>query len=726
MSIKQAAENAIFSYPKDTGNPPSNQGVADLFRNVRYTRASVAELMADTDLSYTVGAASQVAVGDLVSAGAYLFSVAASGSAGNIANSHTTPVQFTAVRGIGGTVVPEQFGEVGTANDSAVLQAAIDSGYSVDFIRSAGYNVGTKLTFNQAAVYRFKNGSSLIYKGDSTTRLADVSANAVFIDPVFDGDNRQPSLALVYWSAGSKPQVYWGKTKNLLATTHGNNLTNQMYGLGIDTDNVRDFLVFQHRFDTIKSHNDTATITTPTEGWGFCGGAVLIPPTGTTATAAYTAYTTGKFVQCEFVNIQTIRDTGLSTADFIRFDDGDGIRIYGDNTYHTECDVLIDSCEFEDCSKRAVKSALRGVHVRDIRIASTGAVPYPMSSLVKLHNDNLVDGIEAEMRTSAREVQYAVQAAVAPVTNSGIRAKNVYVDYAYVGMEVIGLTSVTSAQYQDILFDGFTCPNISLRAFNESSGGVSPPSVEDGITLDNIDVTGRGVSPVFFSGSNALHVKKARAKNMSVKLLENSRIDDLEVAIADTAFTGVTGQGALELGGTAGARVGRLVLDMRGFGATAWPGGTTYLGLITGTNQRIEDLILYADSTALVANEHVKIYGNDLHVGRITNEGPGTISFGRYGNTSRASIGRYIRKGSSSTTVTALMMGDTTASAITATELAVGELIDLRPCSTHSARLLSGATKAFIGVLTSKSTSGAASLDDTAGQLTIGHTLLWP
>ncbi|QDP65855.1 MAG: hypothetical protein Unbinned7865contig1001_54 [Prokaryotic dsDNA virus sp.] len=80
MTVKQSAENAIFSYPKDTANNPSMQGTANLFKNVRHTRATVSLLVADTGLSYTAGAADFVAEGDVIQAAGFLYAVAASGA----------------------------------------------------------------------------------------------------------------------------------------------------------------------------------------------------------------------------------------------------------------------------------------------------------------------------------------------------------------------------------------------------------------------------------------------------------------------------------------------------------------------------------------------------------------------------------------------------------------------------------------------------------------------
>ncbi|APX88638.1 hypothetical protein BV394_01920 [Brevirhabdus pacifica] len=126
MSIKQAAENAIFSYPKDTANQPSTQGIADLFENIRYAWDTAAEFKADTTASYTLGAAKYVAAGDIVLIGGVRAVVLASGSAGHLASAAATPVQVDILLDAKGGYSAEAFGLVRSGGDvTSAVQAAV-------------------------------------------------------------------------------------------------------------------------------------------------------------------------------------------------------------------------------------------------------------------------------------------------------------------------------------------------------------------------------------------------------------------------------------------------------------------------------------------------------------------------------------------------------------------------------------------------------------------------
>lgn len=80
MSLFNSAENAIFSYPKDTANQPSTQGVADLFKHVAWSFDSYTELAADTTMSYSAGSAQEVSADEYVYVQEYVYKIASSGA----------------------------------------------------------------------------------------------------------------------------------------------------------------------------------------------------------------------------------------------------------------------------------------------------------------------------------------------------------------------------------------------------------------------------------------------------------------------------------------------------------------------------------------------------------------------------------------------------------------------------------------------------------------------
>ena len=612
-------------------------------------------------------------------------------------------------------ILVEQFGEVGTPDDYATVQRAIDSGHNIVFSRPSGYKIATKLTFDQDVTYTFRNGSSLIYKGDKTSRLADVNGRAVFIDPVFDGDDRQCSLSLVYWSAGSGPTYFNGKSHNLTAREHGTNLTNTIYGLGIDVNNVRDFVVKDHMFEDIISYNDSVVYGTPTEGVGFCGGIVFIPPTATDPTVLYLDYSVGVIDDCTFKNIQTIRDAGLALPDWTKYDDGDGIRFYGNRAFAPDCDVQVRRGRFIDCSKRAVKSAMKGVRFSDLYIVSTGAVPYPMSTLAKLNNDNSLVGVNAEMRNPAREVTSAVQLAILDDGNTKVTVEDINVDYCQVLFETIGLNA--GSVFENITVDGIRCPNVSLRAITETLNGGSNNL---GIRVDNIDVRARGNNAIFAALASPWSFGSIKAENMSLKLVKDCVLDYAELILDNPSFVGNGISGYIEIGeGTGGCQIGSISVDQTGFGSSLPPNGS-YFAVFYGDGSRIGKIKVKTAETAPTANYWNVLYGNGLHVGKMEMDGPMSFSVG----TSDAAFGNIdsvTRLGSATTGVVALMLGSAGLS-----NLRIGSVTDLRPCTVASVRLLSGSTAVVIENLTSRSSSGGAAQDDTAGQLTVHNTVLWP
>lgn len=129
MSLFQAAENAIFGSPKYANNQPSTQGVADLFKHVTFQLSTVTAMLADSEMSYTDGAAAFVAENDIILGGGYRYKVAASGATDH--DLTTTGGVKLYVLKIAGRYMPDQFLEnvsPGTTDMTAAIQAAINKG----------------------------------------------------------------------------------------------------------------------------------------------------------------------------------------------------------------------------------------------------------------------------------------------------------------------------------------------------------------------------------------------------------------------------------------------------------------------------------------------------------------------------------------------------------------------------------------------------------------------
>jgi len=172
MSLSQAAENAVFSYPKDTNNRPDTQAVADLFRNVRHWRASFADLAANP-FSYIAGAFNYIAEGDALLVGVHLYTVAASAEA-------SPDVDLTASGGVklfvqestAGMVSVLAFGVVGdkSTDDATAMQLAFDWWDAVagrKLMIPAGLS-GVRLAATCTANFEGRHGNILVMESPIT------------------------------------------------------------------------------------------------------------------------------------------------------------------------------------------------------------------------------------------------------------------------------------------------------------------------------------------------------------------------------------------------------------------------------------------------------------------------------------------------------------------------------------------------------------------------------
>jgi hypothetical protein len=185
MSVKQSAENAIFSYPKEPTNQPSMQGVADLFGRIRFTFDSVADLLADTDLTYTVSGTKVVAAGDIIGAGGYVYEVVASGSSTNhIATAGSVKMNVLPV--IGADYAAAAFGITTGSDQATAIQNAYDSimaaGGGRLFFGVGTFVIGTSLTLVSGSASTFNQGPQIIGAGIGLT----VFDNQVSSAPMFD------------------------------------------------------------------------------------------------------------------------------------------------------------------------------------------------------------------------------------------------------------------------------------------------------------------------------------------------------------------------------------------------------------------------------------------------------------------------------------------------------------------------------------------------------------
>lgn len=289
-----------------------------------------------------------------------------------------TKVSYSMIQG-GGVCVLD-YGAVGdgVADDTAAVQAAINTGKSVYF-PSGTYKVTSALSFNQADVAYYgdgKNSSYLMLSGSGLKRLGQVTANRItFMDMGFYGDSgiNRPSIdigAIKLTNNASDVRFInclftafvgkWGTNPNPAQESIG------VYAVELDANGLGGFRFESCRFSGITNEVDLAQ---PAGlGGGFCGGIYLYQASA----AAVVSPSRGEIINCEFVEIATLRPDGVPNSN-INQTDADAIRtqVVGagddDKTYN----VKIAGCRFYNVQKSAVKtSGTAGFVIEDNEVYS--------------------------------------------------------------------------------------------------------------------------------------------------------------------------------------------------------------------------------------------------------------------------------------------------------------------------------------------------------------------
>lgn len=289
-----------------------------------------------------------------------------------------TKVSYSMIQG-GGVCVLD-YGAVGdgVADDTAAVQAAINTGKAVYF-PSGTYKVTSALSFNQADVAYYgdgKNSSYIMLSGSGLKRLGQVTANRItFTDMGFYGDSgaNRPSIdigAIKLTNNASDVRFInclftafvgkWGTNPNPAQESI------DVYAIELDANGLGGFRFESCRFSGITNEVDLAQ---PAGlGGGFCGGIYLYQASA----AAVVSPSRGEIINCEFVEIATLRPDGVPNSN-INQTDADAIRtqVVGagddDKTYN----VKIAGCRFYNVQKSAVKtSGTAGLVIEDNEVYS--------------------------------------------------------------------------------------------------------------------------------------------------------------------------------------------------------------------------------------------------------------------------------------------------------------------------------------------------------------------
>ncbi|MAM85698.1 hypothetical protein [Marinobacter sp. UBA2678] len=601
----------------------------------------------------------------------------------------------------------------GVADDYLAVKTAKDTGYAVDYTGGKWRIAGGKLLFDKPSQKHYSSDkASIIFDMASTTRLADITADNVFFDGiVFDGNNRQPRTGLVYLKAGIKRPTFWHcSVKNIVGEQSGSNQLNQTYGFLIDYNAVQGFVFVDCDFEDLIKYNDGSRFT-QLEGVGFIGGIAIHSEDGTDPTIVQTAPSSGIITHCRFKNIQTILNAGLSDSQQVSFNDADGIRIYGKTGVFDRADVDISHCQFDSVSKRAVKSAAAGVHCSDFTITAN-KTQYRMVTLVKLNNNNSAKNITC-ITDETKPLFVAYQLFYQDADNSeGVLVDNCDVPHCRVGFEWIAASATTDVKNVEILNTRFS--DVGVRGFNQ--GGVTPASQD--VFLNNVEVYGRNADTagLTVTGAGGIRIGTALFVNADVKLQgPGIEYENLTIVVDNATYAGRSaGVALVEISQSGSARVqsGRLKVDARGASDNYVNGSRPYLVLLYGDNNRFGTVDVEVSETLDINVPHLSMYGNDSEIENLIYTGRGTIDIGNLVASSRLAVRSAIRKGTGATTSIFIRMNNAGSEGTV-----IGQVIDYRPTSAASVRLVSGASAVAMSVA-SRSTLSATQ-DDTGGGLTV-------
>jgi hypothetical protein len=589
-------------------------------------------------------------------------------------------------------VSAKDFGAVGdgVADDTAELQAAIDSSqYEVDLVGGI-YRVTSVVTFDENNML-IKNGT-LLFDGNNTARLAKITGdNVTFQNVIFDGNSKQPKASLVFVDASTDRPVFNGCTfKSITARSWGTTPLNQCYALLISPYAVTNFEVVNCLFKDLIKYNDgigTVPVTPATVGIGFIGGICFMPDDLAVPTAAQPIPTAGLVTGCTFENIQTILAAGLSIGNQADFNDADAIRTYGEPSGAEILSVHVADCIFRQCSKRAFKFRAAESIAHDCEIYAEGMqygmiVPIDITDNIKIQNIKVFASI-------AKPVQSGVQWAPGPLTfNRETLVQGLFVSHCIVG---VGFFS-----------DGASKPlrNFIVRDvfINQASAGgirqgLPAPTTQENIVIENFQVFGSGnnCTGITITGASdgigGVQMDNMLVVNGSFIVAGvNNSISNVEVEITSATFAGETTSQPLFRVGTTGSggyqNVNNVFINAFNLN-TAFSNATRQvLNEFIGDNGVFNNIRIKVPQGLAVTYAHADIYGREMNFDGFQYDGAGRIHFGtvaplirgtilnatRMSNNGSASVEPFLYTSNASTTQVALMnitdLRATTASSI--------------------------------------------------------------
>jgi hypothetical protein len=516
------------------------------------------------------------------------------------------------------------------------------------------YRITSKLAFNVAG-QRHYGGGALLFAGDTTARLGDVTAQNVTFDGLaFDAGGKQPRSALVYVDTGANYAKFAGCTfKNMTCSSNGISVLNQTYALLINPYAVLNFDVRDCVFKDLIKYND-GVHGTPTAaatiGYGFIGGVCFLPEDMTVPAAAQPIPTAGTISGCVFDNIQSILAGGLSLGDQADFNDADAIRTYGQPGGAEYLNVSISDCTFRNVSKRAFKLRAAGSVVDNCNVYASGMqygmiVPIDVTSNCRVSNVNV-------FASSARPVQIGVQWSVGSVTNIETVVDGLYVSNCISGISVIGQASTDTLQ--NFTVRNMTLPNATV--YGIAQGGTLPASQRN-LNFENIQIIGGSVNCAGISMANAgdvsggTNLRNVYIRNASLSLSGiNNKVDGVSVEIDSAAYAGPGPSVPLFNIGAAGyggySVIKNLFINAWNISPTFVNASRNHLGYISGDNSTWENLRLRVPDGLDQNWPHAEFLGSDWNLDGFSYDGPGRIEIGDAAIARRFTVANARRLGS--------------------------------------------------------------------------------
>lgn len=596
------------------------------------------------------------------------------------------------------------FGAVGdgTTDDSAAFVLAAASGAKVIDGGGLTYRIVTKHTISNSG--RWQNMTRK-FDGANTTRICDVTATDVeFIGIVDDGNNKQPRGSLVYVDANAaRFSQYYCLTKDMLGTTYGTNVLNQMCGLNINPYGVTDFKIIGSQYRNIRKYNDGSLITAAV-GLGFVGGIYFMVEDHSDPAAAQPTPSRGIIAGCTFDTIQTILAGGLTDNQVADFDDGDAIRTYA-GTGAKKLDVRITDSKFIACSKRAVKLRASGGVFTDSEIYTAGNA-YGMSTPIDLVHDCTADNIKIFASSSIPLIKTATMSIGGNATNSQTTLRDIWASHAKIGVEIIG---VAANPLENFTIDGLVLPHVTGTGILEAGGGL--PTTQRNLVIRRVEIQGNGNNcaglglSLGADNTGGWDVDQVSLTNADWKIEGiNNTIGTITTNITSSSFAGSSTTRALaEIGNGKGLggyiNAGKLIFNLAGINTSYKTASRPYLIFAGADNMVVDEFKITTPDGMVLTYPDLEFFGDDSYVGKIDYYGPGYLRLGHLVASTRWGYGEAVRRGNGATSEAFIRL------ASAATNYSYGKTVDYRP-TTATTIINTVATNGIAGPIYTRSSHG--------------------